>query len=128
MIALGAAAMLVCACGSEPPAQSAADGVATASKIAFDLSRVNEEGLIGPPSGLRALSYAFCIPARAEAVATVERLDATVRISAESPGRIGCGADEALCIGHTHQANWRSVLESLAALEFVARIEEWVGE
>lgn len=120
--------MLGFACGGGPPSPSVAESVAAPSKIAFDLSRLSDEGLAGPADGLRALSYEFCIPSRAEAVATVERLDATIRIVAESPGRIGCGAYEALCIGHTHQPNWRAVLDSLADLEYVARIDEWVGE
>ena len=35
---------------------------------------------------------------------------------------------EALCIGSTHQAGFRDVLQRLAALPYVARIEPFVGE
>ena len=41
------------------------------NKISFDLAALNEDGLYGPPDGLRALDYEFCIPAQealAEAV------------------------------------------------------------
>ena len=32
------------------------------SKITFPLDQLNQEGLMGPPDGLRALNYEFCIP------------------------------------------------------------------
>ena len=31
-------------------------------KITFDMSRLDKDGLYGPPNGKRALSYEFCIP------------------------------------------------------------------
>jgi hypothetical protein len=33
-----------------------------------------------------------------------------------------------LCLGSTHQPGWRSVLERLAALDYVARIDRFWGE
>jgi hypothetical protein len=36
------------------------------SKITFDLEQLNENGLYGPPGGLRALHYEFCIPGSRE--------------------------------------------------------------
>jgi hypothetical protein len=36
------------------------------SKIDVDLANVNSEGLRGPPDGLRAVHYEFCIPAGEE--------------------------------------------------------------
>jgi hypothetical protein len=39
-------------------------------------------------------------------------------------GRIGCGTDEVLCLGSTHQPEWRQVLTNLARLPYVRRIAE----
>lgn len=92
-------------------------------KIGFDLSRLDAAGLYGPPDGLRALDYEFCIPDRVQAIAAVRAIDASVRIF-RSPGRIGCASDRLLCIGNTHQSGYREVLAALARLTFVERIEE----
>lgn len=91
--------------------------------IELDLSALNSEGLRGPPDGLVAVSYEFCIPDNEKATAEVEGIDPTVSCS-RSPGRIGCEPGELLCIGHTGQAGFRVVLDRLAALPFVARIIE----
>lgn len=92
--------------------------------IRFDSSRLNSEGLLGPPDGLRALSYEFCIPATGSHEREVEAIDVTVTIQQSSPGRIGCGSDEYLAIGNTHQPDFREVLERLSRLPYVERIEE----
>jgi heat shock protein HslJ len=96
----------------------------TRSGIRFDLDRVNADGLQGPPDGLRALHYEYCIPDRPEAVRAVTAIDPTLQIQGGSPGRVGCAAGELLCLGHTHQPGHRAVLERLAALPFVAEIHE----
>ena len=93
------------------------------TRIRFDLSVFDANGLYGPPDGLRAAAYEFCIPASAELVTEVEAIDPTVQVYAGSPGRIGCTADQYLCIGSTHQPDFRSVLINLAQLEYVNRIE-----
>ena len=103
------------------PSQSAAT---TKSGIRFDLDRVNADGLQGPPDGLRALHYEYCIPDRTDAVRKVTVIDPTLQIQRGSPGRVGCGVDELLCLGHTHQPGYRAVLDRLAALPFVADIHE----
>ena len=95
-----------------------------ANKIAFDLSLLNGDGLQGLPDGLRALHYEFCIPARQEFVYEVERIDTTLQMLINEGGRIRCGDDEYLCLGNTHQKNFRSVLMRLAELGYVERIEE----
>ena len=94
------------------------------SGIRFDLDRVNADGLLGPPDGLRALHYEYCIPDRPAAVRAVTAIDPTLQIQGGSPGRVGCAAGELLCLGHTHQPGYRAVLERLAALPFVAEIHE----
>jgi hypothetical protein len=93
------------------------------AKIHLDLSKFNDDGLYGPPDGLRAAMYEFCIPARPDLAAEVASIDPTVQIYASSPGRIGCASDEYLCIGSTGQPGFREVLASLAQLEYVSRIQ-----
>jgi hypothetical protein len=86
------------------------------AKIHFDLSEFDDDGLYGPPDGLRAAMYEFCIPARADLAAEVTSID-PIQIYASSPGRIGCGSDEYLCIGSTGQPGFRAVLANLAELD-----------
>lgn len=96
-------------------------------KITFDLSMISETGLIGEATGLRAMNYEFCIPAQAESLETVQKIDPSL-IYSRSPGRIGCQKDQYLCIGSTHQPQWREVLLQLADLSFVAKIDPFWGE
>ena len=106
-------------------ADAASTSAATArSKVRFDLDRLDPDGLQGPRDGLRALHYEYCIPDRPEAVREVTAIDPTLQIQRGSPGRAGCAAGELLCLGHTHQPGYRAVLEQLAALAFVAQIQE----
>jgi len=85
---------------------------------------LDDSGLYGPPDGLRALSYEFCIPAGESYAALVRSVDPTVQVSPGSRGRIGCRNGQQLCIGHTHQQKFRDVLRRLAELEYVERIEQ----
>lgn len=94
------------------------------SKIRFDLERLDADGLQGPPDGLRALHYEYCIPDHGYAIDGVSAIDPTLQIQRGSPGRVGCGEGELLCLGHTHQPDHRAVLEWLAALPFVGGIRE----
>jgi hypothetical protein len=107
-----------------PPAP--ADSVST--KIHFDLSEFNDDGLYGPPDGLRAAMYEFCIPARADLAAEVASIDPSIQIYASSPGRIRCASAEYLCIGSTGQPGFREVLANLAQLDYVSRIQLSVPE
>jgi hypothetical protein len=92
--------------------------------IAFDLNRLDENGLQGPSEGLRALHYEFCIPASQECVDEVTRIDTTLVVMKEAKGRIRCSGDEYLCLGNTHQKAYADVLVRLAQLPYVQRIEE----
>jgi len=114
-VVLSLLSMSASAGGDEPPAAG--------GKIRFDLSILDHSGLHGPPGGLRALHYEFCIPDRPDAVARVRAIDASVSMQ-QAPGRIGCVAGELLCIGSTHQPGFRGVLAALAGLPFVARIDQ----
>jgi len=91
-------------------------------KIEFDLMSFGDDGLYGPPDGLRSLSYEFCIPARPACRAEVESIDSTLQIYSTSPGRVGCGPDRHLCIGNTQQPHFIKVLRRLARLEYIERI------
>jgi hypothetical protein len=110
--------------GIDQEAADGASGLKPQSKIRFDLDRFDAEGLQGPPDGLRALHYELCIPDRPDAIGTVTGIDPTLEIHRGSPGRIGCGTTELLCLGHTHQRDYRAVLERLATLPFVKEIRE----
>jgi hypothetical protein len=96
-------------------------------KITFDLSKISENGLVGAVGSLRSLSYEFCIPADKKYLTEVRSLDPSVQVS-RSPGRIGCTKEQYLVMGDTHQARWRDVLMAIARLDYVQRIDEFVGE
>jgi hypothetical protein len=107
------------ACRSDDQVQ-----LSSRSKITFNLEQLNENGLYGVRGGLKALHYEFCIPADPGIEAQVRQIDPTSRIFKTSPGRIGCGAGEYLCVGHTHQPDFRTVLFRLANLPYVRRIDQ----
>ena len=93
------------------------------SVLGVDLSRLDANGLLGPPDGKRALSYEFCIPDENAPASEVQRIDPSARLFRASPGRIGCGTDQVLVIGHTHQPYFATILHRLAGLPYVERIE-----
>ena len=94
------------------------------SKITFNLEQLNESGLYGPPGGSRALHYEFCIPGDPGHEAEVRRIDPTIQIFKTSPGRVRCTEGEYLCVGNTHQPDFRMVLYKLANLPYVKRIDQ----
>ena len=96
--------------------------------VTFDVTGIDEKGLRGPPDGQRAVSYEFCIPNTDAHLAEVTSVDPTAECTLGSPGRIGCGAEEYLCIGSTHQQDLKDVLQQLAELEYVERIDETTFE
>lgn len=127
--ALGAGLALVLGlgCGGQKTMSDDAPDPGTAAanqKIAFDLGRLNAAGLAGPPDGLRAISYELCVPDRPECLTEVQRIDPSLELMRGARGRIGCETDQVLCLGSTHQPEWRQVLTRLADLPYVARIAE----
>ncbi|PZV13853.1 MAG: hypothetical protein DCF20_14390 [Pseudanabaena sp.] len=90
-------------------------------KITIDMASISDDGLIGEGSGVKSIDYEFCISATPSALAEVQRIDPTVQCS-RSRGRIGCQANQYLCIGSTYQKNWRNVLYQLASLDYVKQI------
>lgn len=120
----GTPAVVLILCLLSLPALGAGDGLeVAAAKIRFDLSVLDDSGLYGPADGLRALDYEFCIPHRPDTVARVRSIDRSVTMH-RARGRIGCDSSELLCIGNTHQPDFRRVLAALSRLPFVARIDQ----
>ena len=93
-------------------------------KTTFNISKLDESGLYGPPDAKRALAYEFCIPDTVQNRTEVKRIDPTVKFFAQSPGRIGYKEHENLCIGSTHQKDFRWVLQRLVELTYVQRIDQ----
>ena len=92
-------------------------------KIRFDFSQLDEQGLRGPQDGKVALDYEFCIPREEKYRKEVESIDPSLKLHT-ARGRIGCGRGQYLCLGNTHQENYREVLYRLAQLSYVERIEQ----
>ena len=93
-------------------------------KITFDVTNLDQDGLYGAVNGKRALAYEFCIPDIERYRSQVKHINSTLQCMFESPGRIGCGNHEYLCIGSTQQKNFREVLRELANLPYVTRIHQ----
>jgi hypothetical protein len=101
---------------------------ASSEKITFDISQISPEGLIGPPGGLRSLSYEFCIPAQDQFIEEVKSIDPNITIFPQSRGRIGCNSEQYLCLNDTHNPRWQEILFSLASLDFIEKIDRFYGE
>ena len=112
-------AALLPACAGSEQAQTR---LTPAEKIAFDLTLLDDDGLYGPPDGRRALHYQFCIPAVTAYAHEVKNIDPSVVIYPQSTGSRACSGAEYLCMGNTHQPNFREILAKLAALHYVGRI------
>jgi len=93
------------------------------AKITFDLTQIDDTGLTGPANGRVAISYEFCIPATQATQDEVRQLATTVAFQPGARGRIGCTKQQILCVGSTHQQGWRTVLQKLAGLDYIARID-----
>ena len=93
-------------------------------KIEIDISLLDEEGLRGSERNKVSISYEFCIPEKPEFREEVKKIDSTVVFMPGSRGRIGAKEGECLCVGNTHQKEFRKVLQSLASLSYIERIIE----
>lgn len=116
-----AACLLFCAGCAQTQAP---DANVAGRKVEIDLTGLDADGLRGPPGGKVAVSYEFAIPDTADGKAAVRAIDPTVQFAPGSPGRIGATASQCLCIGSTHQKDYRDVLQALAELPYVERIIE----
>ncbi|MGI2029798.1 hypothetical protein [Endozoicomonas acroporae] len=93
-------------------------------KVAFDLTRLDSDGLYGPADGKRSLSYEFCIPAHVNTARQVMYIDPTAIVYKESPGRLQCDEEQYLVVGDTNQPNYLVTLKKLAELTYVTQIQE----
>lgn len=109
-------------------AAAAGEGVTVPPVIRFDLGRLDDRGLQGPPDGLRSLDYEYCIPEGGRYREQVAAIDPSARFMPGSPGRIGCRPGQVLVLGNTHQPGFRDILWALADLPFVERILESLFE
>lgn len=105
-------------------AAPAGEDASTPAVIGFDLGRLDDRGLQGPPDGLRSLDYEYCIPEGAAYRAQVIAIDPSARVLPGSRGRIGCLPGQVLVLGNTHQPGFRQVLKALSELSFVEHIAE----
>jgi len=97
-------------------------------KVKLDFKRFDADGLAGAADSKGSVHYEFCIPADEKAWEKVHDIDSTAQKIPGSKGRSGCTDKQWLVIGCTHQKNYQRVLYELAALPFVARIEETFWE
>ncbi len=93
------------------------------SKIKFDISQLDKNGLTGPEDGKRSIAYEFCIPDNKINRDKVKKIDRTVQFT-RAMGRSLCSKNQVLCLGHTHQPNAQKVLLKLAELNYVEKIIE----
>lgn len=94
------------------------------AKIHLDLDSIGPDGLRGPAGGRGAVAYELCVPAGEPIYTELRRIDPALEIHEGSAGRIGCSPTQALVVGTTSGNYWRTKLESLAALPYVAEIRE----
>ena len=107
-------------------------------KIKFDMSGINEEGLTGPPGGLRSVRYEFCIPLSDNSLEHVMKIDPTIQCYKRSRGRVQCGENQQLCIAETYNESrdvmvdgvpsWKNILFQLTNLDIIDSIELSFGE
>jgi uncharacterized membrane protein (UPF0127 family) len=97
---------------------------ASLDKIGFDLGRLDEHGLIGPPGGKRLLHYELCLPADQARIDRALALDPSLELHDGSRGRIGCGDRQVLAVGHTGLPAPEARLRALATLPYVGHIEQ----
>jgi len=93
------------------------------SKIKFDLTQLDKDGLSGPDDGKRSISYEFCIPDNKINRDKVKKIDKSIQFT-KAMGRSMCGKNQILCLGNTHQPNSVKVLERLSKLTYIEKITE----
>ncbi len=92
------------------------------NKLEFDPGSIDRIGLIGPPGGKRYLDYEFCVPTDPVILQRLQIISPTLRCQPGARGRSACQPYQALCIGNTGSANWRTELCQLSTLPLIQRI------
>jgi len=104
-----------------------AEHAANVAVIELDLGKLRSDGLYGPPDGLRAMHYEYCIEASAALLRTAASVDPSFS-SQHAGGRSDCRDNEVLGMGNTHQPDARAIIRRLAGIPGVRRIRESVFE
>jgi hypothetical protein len=119
-IRYGVPTMLVCAsmlfCCTQA---SKSNPTGALEKIQFDIKRIDENGLVGPPDGKVLIAYQFRIPLDRAKRREVSKIDPSIRFFSKP------GEDEYMCIG---EGATQAVLLRLAGLPYIKRIDPFYGE
>jgi hypothetical protein len=99
-------------------------GCAPTPKIAFDINRLDGQGLQGNESAKRSLSYEYCAPKSPQWHSKISAIDPSSRFMENSRGRSGCSTNEMLVLGDTHQKNFAEILTTLSELKEIKTIRE----
>jgi len=94
------------------------------SKIKFQIDDIRADGLRGPPDGLVAVAYEFCVPSDEGVYQEIRQIDHSLQIHSAARGRSRCASNQSLAIGATNQTRWREVLQALSSLDYVSEIRE----
>lgn len=98
-------------------------------KITFDLREFSEDGIRQRvPGEGSSINYEFCIPAEEEKLKEVTAIDPSAKVYKGSKGRIGCKDNQWLMIGESRQSNFKTVIRTIAGLDYVSRIDETFWE
>jgi hypothetical protein len=92
------------------------------SKMNFEFSKLDKNGLIKKRG--TSLAYEFCIPNNETYIDKIKEIDESISIYKSGSGRIGCSNNEILCIGETHNKDYKRILTQIAELEYVKSINE----
>lgn len=94
--------------------------------VKFDLELLDDDGLIGPADGKRALDYSFSIPTSESKFEEVKAIDPSVELLRKFTRKeTGMGEDIMLCKGNTHQENYLDILLKLSKLSYVHEIHQF---
>lgn len=92
------------------------------SKMNFEFSKLDKNGLIKKRGS--SLAYEFCIPNNETYLDKIKEIDESISIYKSGSGRIGYSNNEILCIGETHNKDYKRILTQIAELEYVKSINE----
>lgn len=96
-------------------------------KIKFDISKLDEKGLLGNENGKVSIDYEFCIPNNQAYLAEVLAIDSTLK-KIDSKGKSKCDKNSFLIMGNTFNANYRIILCKIANLDYVKEINQTYWE
>jgi hypothetical protein len=88
-------------------------------KIKFDIKRIDENGLVGPPDGKVLIAYTFRIPLERSKRKEIGKIDPSIRFFSKP------GSDQYTCIG---EGATQAVLLRLAGLPYIERIDPFYAE